>query len=101
MGDRALLAEMAELWLLDSDKQMSQIRTGLERGDCQTIQRAAHALKGSVGTFQAAAAYEAAKELEIVARNGDLDRSKQVYVGFSAGIEEVKQELRKLVKALH
>ena len=33
MGDRALLTEMAELWLADSAKQESQIRNGLDSGD--------------------------------------------------------------------
>src|SRR5215467_9779240 len=60
MGDRALLAEMAELWLADSAKHERQIREGLDSGDVMMIQRAAHALKGSVGTFQASAAQEAA-----------------------------------------
>jgi PAS domain S-box-containing protein len=100
MGDRPLLAEMAELWLIDSEKQMSQIGIGFEQGDCPTIQRAAHALKGSVGTFRATRAYETAKELEILAKNGDLDGARQVFAILSAHIEAVRQELRKLSKIL-
>src|SRR5215469_6273048 len=72
MGDRTLLAEMAELWLEDSVKQESQIRTGLDSGDTMMVQRAAHTLKGSVGTFQASAAQDAANQLEMSAKNGDL-----------------------------
>src|SRR5262252_1924109 len=56
MGDRTLLVEMAELWLADSEKQEKQIREGLDSGDAMMVQSAAHALKGSVGTFQACAA---------------------------------------------
>ena len=52
MGDRALLIEMAELWLADSAKQVRDIQNGLELGNATTVQRAAHALKGSVGTFR-------------------------------------------------
>jgi HPt (histidine-containing phosphotransfer) domain-containing protein len=100
MGDRALLAEMAELWLIDSEKQMSQIAIGFEHGDGPMIQRAAHALRGSVGTFQATPAYEAAKELEIFAKNGNLDGARQVFATLSAHIELVRQELRKLSKVL-
>ena len=58
MGDRVLLAEMSELWMKDSHAQANLIRLGIEQGDCLMIQRAAHAIKGSVGTFQAVAAYE-------------------------------------------
>ena len=101
MGDRVLLAEMAELWLLDSDKQISQIQIGLERGDSQMIQRAAHALKGSVGPFQAGAVYEAARELEVLAKKGNLDLAKHASLVLLGSVEEARQELRSLVKALH
>ena len=96
MGDRALLAEMADLWLVDSEKQMSQIEIGLQRGDCQTIQRAAHALKGSVGTFQATLAYDAARQLEDGAKSGNLDEARQMFATLSRQIELVRQELREL-----
>jgi two-component system sensor histidine kinase/response regulator len=100
MGDRGLLAEMAELWLKDSELQVSQIRLGIESGDCLVIQRAAHALKGSVGTFQAAAAYQAAKELEMVAKNADLEASKQLFATLAIHIEDVRRALRALTKEL-
>jgi CheY-like chemotaxis protein len=100
MGDRALLAEMAELWLKDSEVQMSQIRLGIEKADCLVIQRAAHALKGSVGTFQAAAAFQAAKELETVAKTGNLEAAKQLFATLALHIEDVRRALRALAKEL-
>ena len=100
MGDRALLAEMAELWLTDSEKQLSQIRIGFEHGDCPLIQRAVHALKGSIGTFQATSACEAAKALEIVAKNGNLNEARQIFAVLSARIELVRQELVRLSHVL-
>ena len=100
MGDRGLLGEMAELWLKDSEVQMSQIRLGIEQGDCLKIQRAAHAIKGSVGTFQAAAAYEAAKDLEITAKSANLEGAKHVFASLGLHIEEVRRALRALAKEL-
>jgi len=96
MGDRALLAEMADLWLADSGQQLLQIKTGLEKSDTTMIERAAHALKGSVGTFQAASAQDAAKELEKLAKDGDLDGARTSFAAFSNQIELVGQDLRKL-----
>ena len=64
------------------------------------IQRAAHAIKGSVGTFQAKAAFEAAKELEIVAKRADLDEAKRVFATLAVHIEEVRRALRSLAKQL-
>ncbi|HET7441199.1 MAG TPA: response regulator [Terriglobales bacterium] len=98
MGDRALLAEMAELWLADSAKQEKQIREGLDSGDARMVQRAAHALKGSVGTFQASAAQEAANQLEIFATDADLLGAKKAFESLSSQIDLVKQDLRQLAR---
>ena len=99
MGDQALLAEMAELWLADSAKQERQIRDGLGSGDALMIQRAAHALKGSVGTFQAEAAQEAANQLEMFAKDADLVGARKAFERLSAQIDLVRQDLRRLARA--
>jgi PAS domain S-box-containing protein len=100
MGDRALLAEMADLWLADSGKQLLQIKTGFEKSDATMIARAAHALKGSVGTFQAATAQDVAKELETFAKDGDIDGARKSYAALSHQIELVRQDLRRLSQDL-
>ncbi len=98
MGDRVLLAEMAGLWLADSAKQESHIRTGLDSGDALMVQRAAHALKGSVGTFQASAAQDAANQLEISARNADMAAARKSFEQLSTQIDLVRQDLRQLAR---
>ena len=99
MGDRALLAEMAELWLADSAKHETQIRNGLDSGDAMMVQRAAHALKGSVGTFRASAAQDAANQLEISAKDADLVGARKVFERLSTQIDLVRQDLRQLARA--
>jgi two-component system, sensor histidine kinase and response regulator len=99
MGDRALLAEMAELWLADSTKQESEIRNGLDSGDAIMVQRAAHSLKGSVGTFQASAAQDAANQLEISAKQADLVEARKAFEGLATQIDLVRQDLCQLVRA--
>src|SRR5215471_15641174 len=99
MGDQALLAEMAELWLADSEKQERQIQEGLDSGDVMMVQRAAHALKGSVGTFQASAAQEAAHQLEMSAKDADLVAAKKAFERLSTQIDLVRQDLRRLARA--
>jgi PAS domain S-box-containing protein len=98
MGDRALLAEMAELWLADSAKQEQQIRTGLDSGDAMMVRRAAHALKGSVGTFQASAAQDAASQLEMSAKDADLVGARRAFERLSTQINLVRQDLRQLAQ---
>ena len=96
MGDRALLAEMAELWLRDSAMQEKQVRNGLDSGDIIMVQRAAHALKGSIGTFQACAAQDAASQLEMSAKNADLVGARQAFETLLTQIDLVRQDLRQL-----
>lgn len=91
--------DMAELWLVDSAKQMRLIQSGLELGDATMIQRAAHALKGSVGTFLASAAQEAANKLELSAKSGDMAGARKVFEMLSTQIDMVKQYLRQLAGA--
>jgi CheY-like chemotaxis protein len=98
MGDRALLAEMAELWLADSAKQERQIRNGLDSGDTLMVQRAAHALKGSIGTFQASAAQDAASQLEMSAKNADLVGARKIFETLLTQVDLVRQDLRQLAR---
>jgi len=60
------------------------------------VQRAAHALKGSVGTFQASAAQEAANQLEISAKDADLIGARKAFERLSTQIDLVRQDLRRL-----
>jgi PAS domain S-box-containing protein len=99
MGDQALLVEMAELWLADSTKQESQIRNGLDSGDAVMVQRAAHTLKGSVGTFRASAAQDAADQLEVAAKDADLRGARRAFEKLSTQIDLVRQDLRQLARA--
>jgi HPt (histidine-containing phosphotransfer) domain-containing protein len=99
MGDRALLTEMAELWLVDSATQESQIRNGLDSGDAIMVQRAAHALKGSVGTFLASAAQDAANQLEMSAKDADMIGARKAFERLLTQIDLVRQDLRQLARA--
>jgi HPt (histidine-containing phosphotransfer) domain-containing protein len=74
-GDRELLQEVTSLFLEDTPRQLAELRATLERSDGPALERAAHSLKGAVGNFGARAAYEAALELESLARARDFDRA--------------------------
>jgi HPt (histidine-containing phosphotransfer) domain-containing protein len=47
---------------------LTQLSAGVAEGNCEVVRRAAHAIKGVVGVFQAPAALAAAKRLEDSAR---------------------------------
>ena len=71
-GDTGLLGELARLFLDDSPRLMQEINDAISHGDGLRLERAAHALKGSVSIFAASAAVEAASRLETIGSTGDL-----------------------------
>ena len=89
---------MAELWLADSVKQEKQIKEGFDSGDAVMVHRAAHALKGSVGTFQARAAQAAAAQMEICAKGADLAGARKAWEELATQIDLVRQDLHQLAR---
>jgi len=81
----------AKLWSLSA----TDFQALLEREPdlASALERAAHAMKGSVGTFSARAAMEAARELEERGRSGDL-------AGAEAALVKLEEEIERLMPAL-
>ncbi|HYM09459.1 MAG TPA: Hpt domain-containing protein [Bryobacterales bacterium] len=86
-GDSELLEEIAKLFLETAPRQLDQIRQAVADRDALALSRSAHTLKGSVGTFGADAAFEAALRLEKMGRSGELAGVDEAY----AALEEVMQ----------
>jgi two-component system, sensor histidine kinase and response regulator len=92
-GDGELLRELVELFLASLPSEMGALRDALARGDCRAVERVAHSLKGSVGNFAAAPAFEAAMELEERSRAGDL-------AGAERAMAHLEQEVERLMPVL-
>jgi two-component system sensor histidine kinase/response regulator len=71
-GDRQLLAEISRLFVDDAPKHLDRIRQAIDEGDAESVQRAAHALKGAAANFEADSLVAAARSLEEIARSGAL-----------------------------
>jgi HPt (histidine-containing phosphotransfer) domain-containing protein len=72
---------------------MSETRTPIARGDAQALERAAHTLKGCVGTFGAKGAYDLALTLETMGRGGNLTGAKDTYAKLEAEIARLTSAL--------
>jgi PAS domain S-box-containing protein len=99
-GDEDLLREIVELYLDDCPRLLAEIREALDRGDAALLKRAAHTLKGSVGNFEAAGAFNAALRLESMARAGDLTRAGEAYAALEETIGQLNRALAELTPAL-
>jgi len=92
-GDAELLQELAGIFLDEYPRMMSDIRAAIGNHDCEALQRAAHALKGSVGNFGAEGTAESALRLETMGRNADLSDVEKALVDLEQEMERVKPSL--------
>jgi len=71
-GDLDLLRTIVELFLQDYPVRVSSMREAVSRGDAKGLQSAAHALKGAVANFTKNGTFQAAQQVESLARSGEL-----------------------------
>ncbi|MCI0462759.1 MAG: PAS domain-containing protein [Gemmataceae bacterium] len=97
-GDRELLRELAALFCADYPQRMTAIRNALDQSNARQLMEAAHALKGAMGAFGPSAAFDAALQLEILARQGNLSGSEPVYGRLREEIEHFVPGLEDLAR---
>jgi CheY-like chemotaxis protein len=97
-GDRDLLSEIANLFLADADEMMDVVRQAVEAQDGPALHRAAHRLKGSVLTFAAAPAADAALALELLGRDGQVGSAPEAFKRLELEIGRLVSALTPLVK---
>ena len=88
-GNRTVLAEVIDIFLVDGPELTRAVRQATEQGDGRSLAAAAHALKGSAGLFSKQGAHETAKRLEQLGKSGDL-----------TGVGEARTELERDMDAL-
>ncbi len=91
--DENLLLDLAKMFCTESPKMLAAARVALEANDAGALRRAAHSMKGSVGTFAARRAMEAAKNLEDLAAAGDLERAGAAYEALVVQADVLRQAL--------
>ena len=88
-GGSELLKETLQIMLEECPKLLQEIRESLESQDPQRLRRAAHTLKGSADVFAAKPVVAAAQQMEIMAKQGDLDNAKAVLDKLEAEVERL------------
>jgi len=76
--DLGLLREIAELFFAESPGLLTQIRNGVRDSNAEAVERSAHTLKGALSSFGAISACEAARALEIRAREARFDGAPEL-----------------------
>ena len=67
--DRELLIEIIDLFIGERPEQVNEMRNALASGDYQRLGRAAHTIKGSLGSLHAPQSWAHAQQLELAAKH--------------------------------
>lgn len=92
-GDESLFAEVASMFVTQSESYCLALERALNAGDTAALQREAHTVKSLLATFSFEAGRELAMRLEHLAAAGRLD-------GAAALTAEVVAAVRQLVELL-
>ena len=76
--DRALLAELIEIFLEDCPRRLHELEQAVKEGNANGVRQAAHSLKGMVAGFDARSAHGLAQEMENLGKAGDLSKTSDL-----------------------
>ncbi len=97
-GDEVLGREIIEMFLQECPKLLEGVQHAAEQRNASLLERTAHALKGSVGDIAAPQAYDAARTLEQMAREGKFEDTGAALVTLETSIDRLVLELRNVEK---
>jgi len=79
---------LAEMFVRTAREEMSQIRHALDEGDGKTVRRVAHGMGGAALVVHATWVVRLARELETMARDGDLSRAAAICEALDRALDE-------------
>lgn len=91
--DPELLKEVIQMFFDDAPVHVEKIEQAAQDSDADTLMKQAHGLKGMTGNFSQGPAFEAARKLEMLGRNGSVS-------GYETHLASLKIEMDKLYEAL-
>jgi HPt (histidine-containing phosphotransfer) domain-containing protein len=88
-----LLAELIDIFMAETPRQMAQLERALATGDSSTATRVAHTLKGTAGVFGAFVMEALAAHMEHAARRGSIAKTAAICPQLRAEIDRVTAAL--------
>jgi two-component system, sensor histidine kinase and response regulator len=97
-GDRDLLEEIARLFQGECSRMVAEIREALKARDARLLEHSAHTLKGSSANVGGCLVSQAAAELEMQARSGDLGPANEQVERLAGETERLLSELDSMLR---
>jgi signal transduction histidine kinase/DNA-binding response OmpR family regulator len=99
-NDDALALEVIELFLADCPQRLTAIREAVDARHAERIRTTAHALKGAAGNLSAIALHDAARVLERMGAESNLDDVSAAWHRLSVDASTVTAFLRRMADTL-
>jgi HPt (histidine-containing phosphotransfer) domain-containing protein len=93
-GDVELAQQLAAIFIEESPRMANRLREAVAEGSADAVQRAAHALKGSLSNFIDGGPMATAFELETMGRNGRLDEASRTLARLDGEIADLVTALK-------
>ncbi|BCS98668.1 hypothetical protein DSLASN_43000 [Desulfoluna limicola] len=101
LNDESIFCEIADIFLQDLPVNLEKIERSVTEKDAHALERAAHSLKGAVGNFGAAKAYEAAHRLEVLGKQKRLEMAADEFARLKQCIGDLSLELKLVVQEMN
>lgn len=98
--DPEFLATLVQTFLDDCPEYMDSIRRAVAEGDAEALVEEAHGLKGAVANLKAQPARQAAKRMEELGRDGNLDDAPEALEKLEQRIGRLRSALKDLIRKL-
>ena len=90
-GNAALFAEMADMFVAESETYCQALESALASGDAAALRREAHTVKSLLATFAYEAGRELALRLEQLAASGSLDGAAALTVEVVTAVRRLRE----------
>jgi CheY-like chemotaxis protein/HPt (histidine-containing phosphotransfer) domain-containing protein len=98
--DIQLVIDLAEEFLADTDRRMSQLQTYIQQGDAESVNKTAHAVKGASLTFGAKTFFALCKDIEHIGKSGNLSGAAEKLAEAWVEYKRMRVELPAILKRM-
>jgi HPt (histidine-containing phosphotransfer) domain-containing protein len=95
-GDPELLLDLIQMFLEDGPAKVRAVQEGLQNGDFDKMERAAHSLKGSSGNLGARLVQDTCERIQQATRLRRLDESRDLASQLDTRFRDAETALRQL-----
>jgi CheY-like chemotaxis protein len=99
-GDKKLFKEISKMFLEGLADNLAIIKDAIAKSDAYALERAAHALKGSIGNFGAKRSFDAAYRLEKMGKEGKMDETKEAFKELEKELALLETELNRALEEM-